>query len=98
MARKNLPPGPGRPKGVPNKVTTAVKEMVVQALDELGGVEYLKKQAKENPTAFMTLVGKIIPTQIAGDPENPLKVIERIERVIVGTEPHEQDEDRSTVH
>lgn len=29
-------PGPGRPKGVPNKATTAIKEMVVQALNNSG--------------------------------------------------------------
>jgi len=98
MARKNLPPGPGRPKGVPNKVTAAVKDMVIAALEGVGGIEYLKEQATKNPVAFMSLVGRIIPTQIAGDPENPLKVIERIERVIVGTEPHEQDENRPTAH
>lgn len=54
-------PGPGRPKGVPNKTTTAVKEMVLEALDKAGGVEYLLKQAEDNPTAFLTLLGKTLP-------------------------------------
>jgi hypothetical protein len=53
--------GKGRVKGVPNKVTGAVKDMVREALERAGGVEYLAKQAKENPTAFMTLVGKLVP-------------------------------------
>ena len=26
--------GPGRPKGVPNKATAAIKDMIVQALDK----------------------------------------------------------------
>lgn len=63
-------PGPGRPKGAPNKLTMAVKDMVLAALDKAGGVNYLVQQAQENPTAFMTLVGKIIPTQVNGPGEN----------------------------
>jgi hypothetical protein len=55
--------GKGRPKGATNKATAAIKDMIVEALDKSGGVEYLIKQASLNPTAFMTLVGKIIPTQ-----------------------------------
>lgn len=58
--------GKGRKKGVPNKLTREVKEMVLTALDNAGGDKYLLRQAEENPTAFMTLLGKIIPTQITG--------------------------------
>lgn len=59
-------PGPGRPKGTPNKNTTAIKDMILQALENKGGTEYLEKQADENPTAFLTLVGKVLPTQLTG--------------------------------
>lgn len=74
--------GPGRPKGLANKTTYAIKEMIVKALSEAhpkGGVEYLKQQAKDNPSAFLTLVGKVLPLQVAGDPDNPVTfaVIER---------------------
>jgi hypothetical protein len=62
----------GRKKGTPNKVTGAVKDMVLTALGNAGGVEYLEKQAKENPTAFLTLIGKVIPLQVAGDQDNPV--------------------------
>lgn len=71
----------GRAKGTPNKQTAAVKDMVVAALDKAGGINYLVVQAKDNPAAFMTLVGKVIPTQIAGDPDNPQRHIHRIELV-----------------
>lgn len=56
----------GRVAGTPNKLTSTVKEMVLAALDGVGGLKYLKKQAYENPTAFLTLVGRIIPTEITG--------------------------------
>lgn len=59
--------GKGRRKGVPNKNTAAVKDMITQALDQAGGVEYLITQARENPTAFLTLVGKVLPLQVNAD-------------------------------
>lgn len=74
--RGKTPRSPGRPKGSPNKTTAAVKDMILQALNEAhkdGGVAYLKQQADKNPTAFLTLVGKVIPLQVGGDPENPLE-------------------------
>lgn len=56
--------GKGRKKGVPNKVTAAVKDMILGALSDAGGREYLLRQADENPTAFMTLVGKVLPLDV----------------------------------
>lgn len=60
-------PGAGRKAGVPNKLNATVKMMILGALDELGGQKYLVEQAKANPQAFMSLLGKIIPTQVVGD-------------------------------
>jgi len=58
--------GPGRPKGSANKITVDIRSMIQCALDKAGGEDYLVEQAKNNPTAFLTLVGKIIPTQVQG--------------------------------
>lgn len=80
--RKPLPPGPGRPKGVPNKTTTEVKQMILDALAGAGGVEYLIRQADEKPAAFLALVGKVMPMQVTGDPDAPLS-IQIIQRVVV---------------
>ena len=69
-------PGPGRKKGVPNKVTTALREAILLAAeksDPEGAVGYLTKQAKDNPVAFMGLLGKVLPLQVAGDPSNPIR-------------------------
>ena len=75
-AAKRKPPaaGKGRPKGSQNKVTKALKDMILGALDDVGGQDYLQKQATENPQAFMTLIGKVLPLQIAGDANAPITV------------------------
>ena len=67
-------PGAGRPKGVPNKITGELKEMILQALDEAGGVNYLRAQAKENPRAFISLLGRVLPLQVTGGDGKPLEV------------------------
>lgn len=72
----------GSRKGIPNKLTSDVKAMILAALDKAGGADYLLEQSKSNPTAFLTLVGKVLPMTIAGDPANPL-AFTRIEIVAV---------------
>ena len=59
--------GKGRKKGSENKIPKSVKEMILAALDELGGEEYLISQGRENPVAFMSLLGRIIPNEIRVD-------------------------------
>lgn len=75
-------PGPGRKKGVPNKITSEVKQMILDALDGAGGVEYLIVQAHAKPAAFLTLVGKVMPLQVTGADGGPV-AFERIVREIV---------------
>lgn len=79
MAGKGRPKTGGRQKGTTNKLTADVKAMVLSALDRAGGVDYLLTQAQSNPNAFLTLVGKVLPMQVQGDPDNP--VVTRIELV-----------------
>jgi hypothetical protein len=57
--------GAGRPPGSLNKTTLQLKEAILQALDELGGAEYLKKLAIDNSSAFASLLGKVLPTTLA---------------------------------
>ena len=58
--------GGGSRKGRPNKLTKALKEMVLAALDQAGGEDYLVKCAKEQPVAFLALLGRVLPTTLTG--------------------------------
>lgn len=75
----------GRPKGIPNKSTQLLKDAILLAAQRAGGdsedglVNYLQDQARANPGPFLSLLGKVLPMQIAGDSDNPLyiAVVER---------------------
>jgi hypothetical protein len=64
--------GQGRKPGVPNKLGRDIKEMVVGALCAAGGVNYLLRQAEQNPVAFMGLVGRVLPLQVTGEAGGPI--------------------------
>lgn len=68
MAGELTRKGKGRPKGSPNRVSRELKEMVLEALDRAGGVEYLVRQAKKkNAGPFLALVAKVLPLTINGN-------------------------------
>jgi len=76
-ARKGTRPpaaGRGRPKGARNKLSADVRVMILGALNNVGGIEYLARQAEKNPAAFMTLLGKVLPLEVAGDGGGPLTI------------------------
>jgi hypothetical protein len=58
--------GQGRPKGALNKQTKELKDMILGALDKAGGIGYLHEQATANPTAFMSLIGRVLPMTVTG--------------------------------
>jgi hypothetical protein len=78
-AIKRKPPaaGMGRKKGVPNKTTALLREAILMAAESAGGKEgligYLRAQAKKKHAGpFLALLGKVLPTQVSGDPDNPV--------------------------
>jgi len=63
----------GRLKGTPNKFTVDLRQMILRALSEVGGHEYLMRQAEQNPTAFLALVGKVVPKQLSPEEIRPVE-------------------------
>ncbi len=89
-SEKKLPPaaGKGRPKGAVNKTTALLKDAILQAAERAGNkvgkdglISYLEQQATDNPAPFLSLLGKVLPIQVAGDPDAPLQTVTRIEIV-----------------
>jgi hypothetical protein len=66
----------GRVAGTPNKMTKTLKQDILDAAELAhpdGRVGYLVWASKEQPTAFMSLLGKVLPTEIQplGSDGNP---------------------------
>ena len=86
QTKSNLPgAGPGRAKGSTNKIPKQLKDMILKALDGAGGVDYLIGRAKDPRTAsaFLGLVGKVLPMTIAGEAGKPFVVTLRADDIDV---------------
>ena len=81
--------GMGRKPGSRNKLPAELKAMILGALEAAGGQDYLLEQAKENPGAFMSLLGKVLPSELAlsGKVDMQVSPITRIETVIIDRDP-----------
>jgi hypothetical protein len=79
------PGNPGKPKGALSKTTKTAKEAIALAAEGLGGVDRLVAWAQEDPlnerAFWASIYPKLIPVQIAGDEDNPLRHSIRIEFV-----------------
>jgi hypothetical protein len=64
----------GRKKGTPNKLTANVKAAITAAFADAGGKDYLVMVAKTDPRTFCTLLGKVLPTQIGSDTDQPVRI------------------------
>lgn len=68
--KKVMPVSPGRPKGVPNKLSRIAKDTIAQVFEDIGGVENMATWAKDNPGPFYQIYAKLLPLQINGAGEN----------------------------
>ena len=69
----------GRPTGVPNKLSSTVKDNVVQVFEDIGGLQFMASWAKDNPNQFFNIYAKLLPLQLNGAGDNG----EHISKVIV---------------
>lgn len=81
---ENQPPkSAGRPKGKPNRTTTALKDAILLAAEKVGEdhkgkgglTGYLKSLAKDEPKAFAGLLGRVLPLQVTGEDGGPLQIV-----------------------
>ena len=57
--------GPGRPKGVPNKISKNLKDAVLAALNHGEGAEaFFLQRKEEDPNAFMAFLKGILPSEV----------------------------------
>ncbi len=76
-------PGPGRPKGSPNKTTALLKEAIIKAAEGVGSdgkgkgslTGYCEFLARNEPKAFSALLGKVLPMQVTGEDGGALQVV-----------------------
>ena len=64
----------GRQKGSLNKLSADIKAMIVGALEDVGGRGYLAARALDQPVAFMGLLGRTLPHQLAGEGGAAVKI------------------------
>lgn len=71
---------PNQGKRGAGKVTKELKDMILGALDNAGGVAYLTEKALDPKTAsaFLTLVGKTLPLTVKGPGEGGAHVFQKI--------------------
>lgn len=78
--------GKGRPKGALNKTTVSMKAAIQAVYEKLqedqgGDHAHFLNWAKTEQTEFYKLAAKLLPIQIAGDEENPINHVVRVELV-----------------
>lgn len=62
----------GRRNGTQNRFSVALKELMLQALSDACGAAYLTRQAENNLSAFMALVGRVLPLQVKDNGADPV--------------------------
>jgi hypothetical protein len=99
MAGKGSAPGErrgGREKGTPNMLPD-LRALTLKALMKAGGVDYLERQAHENPGPFLGLLGKVMPREATLELTGELRIRQEVRRdlvekvIVLMQMPHEQD-------
>ena len=74
---------PEEASGLPNEAALQLKEAILLAAEQSGEdcqgkgglVGYLRRIANEDIKTFSGFLAKVLPLQVAGDPESPLRVV-----------------------
>lgn len=85
MAGKGSAPGErrgGREKGTPNQLPD-LRRMTLRALIKAGGVDYLARQAVENPAPFLGLLGRVLPREVHTELTADVRIRQEVRRDLV---------------
>jgi hypothetical protein len=52
------------------RLKAEIKAGILQAFDQVGGVDYLVEIAKSDPPTFLRLLGQVLPTEIKAEINN----------------------------
>jgi hypothetical protein len=80
--KKGCKPGPGRPRGVPNKFTGELKEAIlagVNGSNEQGVAGFVLDLSLDTPTSAAALLGRLIPLSMVGTLDGTIVVVHRDE-------------------
>jgi hypothetical protein len=72
----------GRQVGTPNKADK-LRQMILRALDGVGGQQYLQRQAELNPGPFLSLVSKCLPREVHQEITAEMTVRAEVRRELV---------------
>ncbi len=82
----------GRTKGTPNKTSGLLKEAIILAAQEAGKkihpndddglVAYCRFLAMEEPKAFSTLLGRVLPMQVTGENGGAIEVTQIVRKIV----------------
>lgn len=72
----------GRPKGAVSQLPD-LRAITLKALMRAGGVDYLTRQATENPMGFMSLLGRVMPRESHVELTGELRIRQEVRRDLV---------------
>ena len=82
---KGIKSGGGSRKGIPNKVNKELKDMILGALNDAGGQEYLAARALDTPGPFLALVSKLLPKNIDANINGDVRITSITRNIIDGS-------------
>src|ERR1700729_615231 len=92
-------PGPGRPRGVPNKFTGELKEAIlagVNGSNKQGVAGFVLDLSVDTPTSAAALLGRLIPVSMVGTLDGKIVVVHRDETAPEGPSESDVKSDHST--
>lgn len=85
MGRGGKRPNAGRKRGSSGATNILLKEAIIEAAAAVGDggkkkglVAYLTERAKDQPVAFMGLIGRVVPLQVEGTGEDGRIIIQTV--------------------